>query len=70
MSTGISRKKENKLLDRAYWYRRLRLRNKDFTIISNNCSATFIYTDLRMKKLTPTINMVISKENAYERKKK
>ena len=60
MSTDISRKKEKQLLDRAYWYRRLRLRNKDFTIISNDCSAAFIYTDLRMKKLTPTINMVIA----------
>lgn len=33
-----------------------RIKNKDFTIISNNCTAGFIYHDLGLQFRTPTIN--------------
>lgn len=35
---------------------RKNLQNKDFTIISNNCTAGFIYHDLGLQFKTPTIN--------------
>ena len=37
--------------------RRSRLRNMDFTIIGSNCSGAFMYYDLGMKYLTPTVNL-------------
>ena len=36
-----------------------RLKNKDFSILSSNCSGTFIYYDLDLPYLSPTINMSI-----------
>ena len=35
------------------------LKNKDFSIISNNCTGGIIYHDLGLKFLSPTINLVI-----------
>ncbi|MBS1731249.1 MAG: DUF1919 domain-containing protein [Bacteroidetes bacterium] len=38
-------------------YARLKIRNKNFTIISNNCWAWSIYEDLGMAYTTPTIGL-------------
>jgi uncharacterized protein (DUF1919 family) len=38
-------------------YRRKKIKNKNFTIISNNCVAGFIYKKLGMQYKTPTIGM-------------
>lgn len=43
-------------------YKRLRafrLKNKDFTIISNNCCGGIMYHDLKHRFLSPTINLYI-----------
>lgn len=37
--------------------RRSRLKNEDFTIIASNCSGMFMYYDLGMRYLTPTVNL-------------
>lgn len=36
-----------------------RIRNKDFTIIASNCSGTFIYYDMGLPYLSPTVNLSI-----------
>ena len=48
-------------IKRKLWLSKIRKRinNKDFTIISNNCTAGFIYHDLGLQFLTPTINLFI-----------
>lgn len=50
------------LLQRIEWrlymeIKRLRLKNKNATIISSNCNGTFIYYDMRRRFLSPTINL-------------
>ena len=40
-------------------FKRIGLKNKDFTIICNNCFAGHYYDDYNMKYLTPTIGLVI-----------
>ena len=40
-----------------------KLKNKDFTIISNNCSAGFIYNNLKHEFLTPIINLMFEDED-------
>lgn len=40
-------------------YRRSRLRNRDFTIISNDCTGALMYRSLRMRKDSPTCDMTI-----------
>lgn len=42
------------------WRRRRRLKNRDFTILSTNCIGTFMYHDLGLEFLSPTINLTIS----------
>ena len=37
--------------------KRLKLKNKNFTIISSNCNGEFIYYDMKLKFLSPTINL-------------
>ncbi len=39
--------------------KRWRLKNNDATIIGSNCSGAFMYYDLGMKYLTPTVNLSI-----------
>lgn len=39
--------------------KRRRLKNKAFTIIGSNCSGAFMYYDLGMQYLTPTVNLSI-----------
>ena len=36
-----------------------RLRNKEFTIIGSNCTGAFMYYDLGLEYLTPTVNLMI-----------
>lgn len=36
-----------------------RLENKDFSIIASNCNGTFMYYDMGVRYLTPTVNLVI-----------
>ena len=36
-----------------------RLKNKEFTIIGSNCTGAFMYYDLGLKYLTPTVNLMI-----------
>lgn len=38
---------------------RKRLKNRDFTIIANNCLAGCIYHDLKLRFDTPTVNLYI-----------
>lgn len=50
------------LLQRIEWrlykeIKPLRLKNKNATIISSNCNGTFIYYDMRLRFLSPTINL-------------
>lgn len=37
--------------------RRWRLKNENFTIIASNCSGMFMYYDLGLEYLTPTVNL-------------
>ncbi len=39
--------------------KRHRLKSHDFTVISSNCIGTFMYYDMGLEYLTPTINMNI-----------
>ena len=43
----------------ARMYRRARLKNKDFTIISNECTGAFMYRCLNMRLDSPTCDMTI-----------
>lgn len=40
--------------------KRCRLRNRDFTVIASNCSGMFMYYDLGLPYLTPTVNLSIN----------
>ena len=37
--------------------KRLRLKNRDATIISSNCNGEYIYYDMKLRFLSPTINL-------------
>lgn len=39
--------------------KRRRLKNRDFTIIASNCNGTFMYYDMDLPYLSPTINLSI-----------
>jgi len=50
------------IIKRIEWYiykeiKRKRLKNKNATIISSNCNGEFIYYDMKLKFLSPTINL-------------
>ena len=50
------------LIQRIEWriykeIKRLRLKNRRPTIIASNCIGTFIYYDMKIKYLSPTINL-------------
>lgn len=51
-------------VQRKKWLKKIRkrIKNTDFTIISNNCTAGFIYHDLGLKFNTPTINLFFKTE--------
>lgn len=63
-----------RLVEKALWYeralynarRRVRLKNRDFTIIASNCVGTMIYHDMGLPFLTPTINLTISMRDLVE----
>ena len=44
-------------------YRRKKLKNENFTIISNNCVAGFIYKKLGLQYKTPTIGLFFFSED-------
>ena len=39
--------------------KRLRLKNENFTVIASNCSGMFMYYDMGLRYLTPTVNLSI-----------
>lgn len=50
------------LLQRVEWrlykeWKRLRLKNKNATIISSNCNGEYMYYDMKLPFLSPTINL-------------
>ena len=45
--------------------RRLRLRRRDFSLITNNCIAGIIYHDLGLPFLTPTVNLFFEDEDFF-----
>ena len=51
-------------IKRNLWIKKLRARlvNRDFTLISNNCCAGIIYSDLGLQFTSPTINLYMLKE--------
>lgn len=59
ISRWISEKKRKTWLKKN----RDRLQNKDFTIISNNCCAGVIYSDLGIQFKSPTINLYFNPED-------
>lgn len=58
---------KGKLMERLAYFewliykrrKRKRLKNRDFSIIACNCIGTFIYYDLGLQFLSPTINLTI-----------
>ncbi len=40
-----------------------RLKNRDFTIISSNCIGSFMYYDMGLRFLTPTVNIAIGMDD-------
>lgn len=44
---------------------RKRLKNKNFTLLANNCNAGFIYHDLGMQFTSPTINLFFYKDHYF-----
>jgi len=44
---------------------RKRLKNKDVTILSNNCNGGFIYHDLGLQFKSPTINLFFYKDHFF-----
>lgn len=57
----------NKLIRKRFVVPRLRQRlvNKDVTILANNCNAGFIYHDLGLQFLSPTINLFFYKDHFF-----
>lgn len=45
--------------------RKLRLRNRDFSLITNNCIAGIIYHDLGLPFLTPTVNLFFENKDFF-----
>lgn len=52
-------------IKRKRWIKKLRaqLVNKEFTLISNNCCAGIIYSDLGLRFISPTINLYFLPED-------
>lgn len=56
--------RKNKLIRKIYKkINRVKNRNKDFTLIAQNCIGGVIYSDLGLEFKSPTINMFIEDEN-------
>lgn len=43
--------------------RKSRLNNTDFTIIASNCNGSFMYYDMGLRYLTPTVNLAMSMDD-------
>ncbi len=43
--------------------RKKRLKNKNFTILASNCNGSFMYYDMGLRYLTPTVNLAISMDD-------
>ncbi len=43
--------------------RKKRLKNRDFTIIASNCNGSFMYHDMGLRYLTPTVNLAIGMDD-------
>lgn len=43
--------------------KRRRLKNRNFTILSSNCNGTFMYYDMGLRYLTPTVNLSMSMDD-------
>ena len=50
---------KNRLRQIRLMFRKMALRNHDFTIISNNCIGGCVYHDFHAEFLSPTINLYI-----------
>lgn len=44
---------------------RKRLKNKNFSLITNNCTGGFIYHDLGLRFNSPTINLFFYKDHFF-----
>ncbi|MBQ6068561.1 MAG: DUF1919 domain-containing protein [Bacteroidales bacterium] len=47
------------------WYNRTRLRNRDFTLITNTCMGGIIFHELKLRFCSPTINCGIRDHDEY-----
>lgn len=43
--------------------KKARLKNRDFTIIASNCNGSFMYYDMELPYLTPTVNLAMEMED-------
>ena len=48
-----------------HFYNRLRLRNRDFTLITNTCIGGIMYHELKLRFLSPTINCGIRNHEEF-----
>lgn len=64
MDTYLHKMKDT-MLTRWHIWRNRHLKNRDVTIISNNCIAGVIYHDCGMRFLSPTINLWLSAEDFF-----
>lgn len=62
---GLSGRLRDILLKTWRGLRRLRLRRRDFSLITNNCIAGIIYHDLGLPFLTPTVNLFFEDEDFF-----
>ena len=63
--TGNAAKVRDTLKETWRGLRKLRLRNRDFSLITNNCIAGIVYHDLGLPFLTPTINLFFEDEDFF-----
>lgn len=63
MNIDVKEKIEQIGLDYARLSRLYRIKNKDFSIISNNCCGSLIYRLLELKKLSPTQDLIVERKN-------
>lgn len=57
--SGMINEIKNRELQLYRERKRKRLRNKDFTILASDCNGTFMYHDMGLPFLSPTINLTI-----------
>lgn len=62
---GGAAKVQNTIKETYRSIRRLRLHNRDFSLITNNCIAGIIYHDLGLPFLTPTVNLFFEDDDFF-----